>query len=744
MKSLFFLQALLLTLFSAAQKVELQSARFKTGDDKTFSYPVTDDSKWVSLRTGLNWDNQYEGQFREYDGYAWYRFHLFFPEILRQRSYMKDSLRIFIGRVDDVCEVFLNGTRIGRSGSFPEDPGGYKTTWNKPVEIHISANDPLFKWGGDNIIAVRVYDGGGPGGLFGQLPYVNMIDLVDGIMISNSASLKKSSNEKMTKEVVISNNNPQPVSGVFRFSIINFDKENAVDDSLFIRLKPFEKIKKQIPIDANGRNTIRFSFIESHSGKTKEVSEVIPYILTPAPAQKPKINGAGVYGVRPGSPFLYKIPATGKKPLIYAAENLPAGLSIDPKTGVIRGQLKTAGDFPVTFVVSNAFGTIKRSFLIKCGNQLALTPPMGWNSWNCWGLSVSDEKLRSSARALIDKGLIDHGWAYMNIDDGWEAATRNGKGEILANQKFPDMKKLGDWLHANGLKFGIYSSPGPTTCGGYLGSYQHEEQDAATYAKWGIDYLKYDWCSYDDIHDKKDESLESYKKPYQLMQEALKKQNRDIVYSLCQYGMKNVWEWGASVGGNTWRTTGDITDTWESLSGIGFGQTVQFPYAGPGHWNDPDMMILGQVGWGENLHPTRLTVDEQYTHVSLWCLLNAPLLIGCDISKLDDFTLGLLTNDEVIAVNQDLLGKQAQRVMSTDTYQVWIKDMADGTKVLGIFNLLDKDDVVRFYWNNLKLGDNYHVRDLWRQKDIGRFPSMYATKVAAHGVTLIKIEPFQP
>jgi len=744
MKILLLAMALCCGLLSAAQKAELPSARFITGDDITYSYPVTDDSKWASIRTGLNWDKQFDGQYQGYDGYAWYRFHLFFPEVLRQRSYLKDSLRIRIGRVDDVCEVFLNGTRIGRSGSFPEDPGGYKTTWNKPIEIHIASTNPVFNWGGDNVIAIRVYDGGGPGGLFGEVPYVNMIDLVDGIVINSSAPAQQSSTGKMSREVIISNTNPQPVSGVFRVSIINFDKDTKVDDSMLIQLKPYGKTQKQLPILANGRNTIRLSFIESHSGKAMEVSEVIPYILTPAPSPKPKINGAGIYGARPGSPFLYKIPATGKKPLTYAVENLPAGLSIDPKNGVIRGKLKAAGDYKVNFVVTNTLGSDKKAFLIKCGDQLALTPPMGWNSWNCWGLSVSDEKLRSSAKAMMDKGLIDHGWAYMNIDDGWESAARNAKGEILANQKFPDMKKLGDWLHANGLKFGIYSSPGPKTCGGYLGSYQHEEQDATTYAQWEIDYLKYDWCSYDDIHDKKDGSVESYKKPYLVMQDALKKQQRDIIYSLCQYGMKNVWEWGASVGGHTWRTTGDITDTWESLSEIGFSQTTQFPFSGPGHWNDPDMMILGQVGWGEHLHPTRLTVDEQYTHVSLWCLLNAPLLIGCDISKLDDFTLGLLTNDEVIAVNQDIMGRQAQQVMKTDAYQVWIKDMADGSKVLGIFNLLDKDDVIRFYWNNLKLGENYHVRDLWRQKDIGRFRSMYATRVAAHGVTLIKIEPFQP
>ncbi|HRI25747.1 MAG TPA: glycoside hydrolase family 27 protein, partial [Ferruginibacter sp.] len=335
--------------------------------------------------------------------------------------------------------------------------------------------------------------------------------------------------------------------------------------------------------------------------------------------------------------------------------------------------------------------------------------------------------------------LIDHGWTYMNIDDGWEAAERNANGEMVPNKKFPDLKKTGDWLHGHGLKFGIYSSPGTRTCGGYLGSYQHEIQDAASYAAWGIDYLKYDWCSYEEVYrEEKDTSLAAFKKPYALMQAALQNQNRDIVYSLCQYGMKDVWKWGAEVNGNCWRTTGDIEDTWESLSTIGFSQVTQYMHANPGRWNDPDMMIVGQVGWGDNLHPTRLSPDEQYTHVSLWCLLSAPLLIGCDLGKLDDFTLNLLSNDEVLAVDQDPLGRQARLMIRTENYQVWIKEMKDGSNAIGIFNLSGKDDVIRFYWNELQLGNNRQVRDLWRQKDLGNFSTMFASKVPSHGVTLIR------
>jgi len=395
----------------------------------------------------------------------------------------------------------------------------------------------------------------------------------------------------------------------------------------------------------------------------------------------------------------------------------------------------------MTSVVKNNSGEAKREFLVKCGNLLALTPPMGWNSWNCWGLSVSDEKLKSSAQAMIDKGLIDHGWTYMNIDDGWEAEQRNANGEIVANKKFPNMKVLGDWLHGHGLKFGIYSSPGPKTCGGYLGSYQHEQQDATTYASWGIDYLKYDWCSYSQIANG-DTTLDAYQKPYKWMQAALRSQKRDIIYSLCQYGMKNVSAWGADVDGNCWRTTGDITDTWNSLSSIGFSQGKLSQYAKPGRWNDPDMMIVGQVGWGENLHPSHLTPDEQYTHVSLWCLLSAPLLIGCDLSKLDDFTLNLLTNDEVLAIDQDPLGKQAQQVIKKDNYQVWVKELEDGNKAIGIFNLSDDYQNISFNWSEVGFFNKQKIRDLWRQKDLGIFENSFTTKVAPHGVTLIKATSF--
>jgi hypothetical protein len=365
---------------------------------------------------------------------------------------------------------------------------------------------------------------------------------------------------------------------------------------------------------------------------------------------------------------------------------------------------------------------------------------MGWNSWNCWGPSVTDAKVRSSAQALIDKGLIDYGWTYINVDDFWESEARDTDGVIGSNKNFPGMKALGDWLHANGLKYGVYSSPGTRTCGGCLGSYTYEGKDAKSYAEWGVDYLKYDWCSYGAVYEKEgDKSLYAYMKPYITMQKQLKAQNRDIVYSLCQYGMRDVWEWGPAVEGNCWRTTGDITDTWESLSNIGFSQAPLYPYARPGHWNDPDMLIVGMVGWGDNLHPTGLTCDEQYTHISLWCLLASPLLIGCDISQLDDFTLNLLTNNEVLDVNQDPLGKQAQRVKEDGDIQIWVKEMSDGSKAVGIFNLGAEDTIYNADLSKLGFSSS-KVRDLWRQKDSSISGNTLTLSVPSHGVALLKIK----
>jgi alpha-galactosidase len=289
------------------------------------------------------------------------------------------------------------------------------------------------------------------------------------------------------------------------------------------------------------------------------------------------------------------------------------------------------------------------------------------------------------------------------------------------------------------LKIGLYSSPGRQTCAGYAACYGHEEQDARTFAAWGFDYLKYDWCSYDKIA--KDHTLPELKKPYVVMRRALDGAPRDIVYSLCQYGMGDVWKWGEEVGGNCWRTTGDITDSWQSVEEIGFSQAGHEIFAGPGHWNDPDMLVVGKVGWGPELHPTSLSADEQYTHISLWSLLASPLLIGCDMTQLDPFTLNLLTNDEVLDINQDPLGKQARRVASQGECEIWSKKLEDGSCAVGLFNRGDDAARVTAAWSELGLPGFQLVRDVWRQQDLGQFPEAYQADVPSHGVVLVRCIP---
>jgi alpha-galactosidase len=383
------------------------------------------------------------------------------------------------------------------------------------------------------------------------------------------------------------------------------------------------------------------------------------------------------------------------------------------------------------------------------GDTIALTPPMGWNSWNCWACAIDDQKVRASAKAMVDTGLVNHGWSYINIDDCWMRRAdsndpntgkpaRDQKGDLIPNIKFPDMKVLTDYIHGLGLKAGIYIGPGPTTCQRYVASWQHELQDAKQFGEWGFDYLKYDWCGYSSLVGR-DANLTELKKPYILMRKMLDQVDRDIVYSLCQYGMGNVWKWGEEVGGNCWRTTGDITDTWGSMA-RGFQQADYAEYAKPGHWNDPDMMVLGKVGWGPNLRDSRLTADEQYTHMSLWCLLCSPLLLGCPIEQLDEFTLSLLTNDEVLDVSQDPLGQQAHRIVKDDEKEIWAKQMEDGSTVVGLFNMEDySQQNITLNLSDIGLSGRCVVRDLWRQKNLGVFKDKYEAKVAPHGVMLIRV-----
>ncbi len=490
-----------------------------------------------------------------------------------------------------------------------------------------------------------------------------------------------------------------------------------------------------------------------------EARRYIPDMTAPELArchtEHPKIHGPAVVGTTPGKPFLFKIPATGSGQLAFAAKDLPEGLFLE-SSGVLRGSVKEAGTYSVEIAARNTLGAAERRLEIRAGERLlSQAPPMGWSSWNAFGSDIDQEKIKQQADALITSGLAAMGYGFINVDEGWPG-PRDAHGRIRPNEKkFPDIKGLIAYVHSLGLKFGIYSSPGPKTCGDFTGSYGHEIEDIETFADWGVDYFKYDWCSYGQCLPAHP-SLQDYIEPYAVMGQAISLLPRDIVFSLCQYGMKNVWEWaaGPQVHGNLWRISGDLIDFWGSVCVNGFYTDRDLhSYSGPGHWNDPDMLVVGTVdftnvslGFPGKPEPSRLTPIEQQSHVTLWSLLAAPLIIGCDLKKLDDFTLDLLSNPEVIAVDQDPLGRQARCVKDSSGLQIWARLLADGTRAVGIFNLspVERSGFVR--WADLAADSSLPavpsgkqpVRDLWRCSNLPACEGM-KVRVPSHGSVFLKV-----
>jgi len=373
--------------------------------------------------------------------------------------------------------------------------------------------------------------------------------------------------------------------------------------------------------------------------------------------------------------------------------------------------------------------------------NLAPTPPMGWNSWNKFACNVSDELIRGMADALVKSGMKDAGYQYVVIDDCWQV-SRDGAGNIVADaQRFPHgIKGLADYIHSIGLKFGIYSDAGSKTCAGRPGSLGHEYQDARQYAAWGVDYLKYDWCN---------TTTQDAPAAYALMRAALDATGRPIVLSICEWGKAQPWLWGKRVGGNLWRATGDIQDRWEGKKEWSPGDCCSYgvvdiidavadlySYAGPGHWNDPDMLEVGNGG---------MTDTEYRSHFSFWALLAAPLIAGNDLRTMPPEIHDILTNKEVIAINQDPLGRQGHRVRKDDQLKVdvWAKQLADGSRAVILFNRGTAEQNIAVNWEEIGYPANIvaSVRDLWQHKDLGKQAGKTAATVPAHGVAMLAVRP---
>lgn len=493
------------------------------------------------------------------------------------------------------------------------------------------------------------------------------------------------------------------------------------------------------------------------------------YILTPKTPESPSINGPAVFGVRPGAPFLYTIPATGNKPLTYSVKGLPKGLEVNQDNGIISGTItdKTIKDYSLTLKAKNNKGETHKTLTVKVGDAICLTPPLGWNSWNCWSRNVSQKNVLLSANAMVDKGLKDYGWTYINIDDVWQG-ERGGKfNAIQPNpETFPNIKAMADEIHQLGLKVGIYSSPWVTTYAGFIGGssdnekgdwersdnttkeqkrgnqriaqYTFDTQDANQWAEWGIDYLKYDWNP--------NEPASTLR-----MAKALRNSGRDIVYSLSNSApLEHAALFGEHV--HCFRTAGDLKDRWDQKgSHLNIRQQwerhrewIEKGFSGaPSHFPDPDMLVVGHVapvGDDPTPKPSRLTADEQYSHISLWSLWSAPLLIGAPIEMMDEFTVKLLTNAEVLAMHQDEIAIPGKSVVVADSTEIVVKELINGEKAIGLFNISANEKPITVTWEQAGIEGKKNVRDLWRQQDIGKYNESFTAMVPSHGVVLVKIK----
>jgi alpha-galactosidase len=494
-------------------------------------------------------------------------------------------------------------------------------------------------------------------------------------------------------------------------------------------------------------------------------------ILTPLPSATPRINGPALYGARPNKQFVYRIPTQGQRPMKFEVKGLPAGLTVNADMGVITGVTPgKTGDHAMTFVAKNSHGEASFPFKLVVGDKLALTPPVGWNSWGGHMLTVTDEVMRKAADLMVDKGLADVGFQYVSIDDCWMridpkkfaardagrkkkhdgfdfdgliGEVRDAQGNILPSRKFPDMKALTDYIHARGLKAGLYSSPGPTTCQDFAGSFGHERQDADQYARWGFDLLKYDQCSggklLRELKKKPDFKPADFWKP---MADALRSQDRDILFNLCEYGDATPWMWAPGLGIQSWRTGGDLNHNVASYFNEALRVATELrDFSKPGQWNDPDFLYIHKIRDHKRMvAPTvviPLDTNQRYQYVTLWSMIAAPFFFSCDIHEIDEFTIRLLANNEVVRINQDELGQVAMVVRHTDNEVVMIKQLAGGARALALFNLnATREAEIKLdpEWLGPHAADT--ILDGWRHRPLPHLQGGDAVRLSPNGVAL--------
>lgn len=463
---------------------------------------------------------------------------------------------------------------------------------------------------------------------------------------------------------------------------------------------------------------------------------------------KPYIGGASVYGNKPDTPLLYTIAATGDRPMQFTAKDLPEGLSLDKNTGIISGTVETAGTYTVELTARNAAGKTSSSLALKIGDTLALTPPMGWMSWNQFGPNISEDLIKQIADAMVESGMRDAGYQYIFIDDHWHG-KRDADGYIHPDpEKFPNgIKVLAEYVHSKGLKLGIYSDAAPKTCGGEPGSLGYEDKDAQTYAKWDIDYLKYDYCGAP-----KDQATAI--KRYTTMADELAKTDRSIMFGICEWGRREPWLWAAEAGGNVWRTTWDIRDTWDhgpvynnghaGIVNILDRQVGLDQYAGPGRWNDPDMLVVGLHGQGLAASANGAdgcSNDEYRSNMSLWCLMAAPLYASCDVRHMKPEDRAILTNTEAIAINQDPLGKAGYRAVKNGDLEIWVKPLAGNEWAVGLLNRSEKTADITANLTALGINGSFFVRDVWAHQDQGSVKDSVTRTVKPHETVLLRLVP---